>query len=144
MVAKAKRAANRAASAAAKAATKATIPKAEPAARPIRNSRPPAPARNIQPDELAAESGSPGPSKKYTNGRKKSGSVQNTIQEIIDASKLPPAEQALLPKRSLNTKAARSKKGRKNNGGGLEPILEHFDVKDDPYYNKPPLPTHIN
>ena len=98
----------------------------------------------MQPEEPALESGSPGPSKRDTSGRKRGGSVQNTIQEILEASKLPPAEQALLPKRSLNTKAARPKKGRKKKGGGLEPILEHFDVKDDPYYNKPPLPTHIN
>jgi hypothetical protein len=63
---------------------------------------------------------------------KKGGSVQNTIEEIIESSKLPPAEQALLPKRKLNTKVARPKKGRKKKGGGLEPILEHFDVKDDP------------
>ena len=75
--------------------------------------------------------------------KKKGGSVQNTIEEIIESSKLPPAEQALLPKRKLNTKAARPKKGRKKKGGGLEPILEHNDVKDDPYYMKPPLPTQM-
>ena len=74
---------------------------------------------------------------------KKGGSVQNTIEEIIESSKLPPAEQALLPKRKLNTKVARPKKGRKKKGGGLEPILEHNDVQDDPYYMKPPLPTHM-
>ena len=73
-----------------------------------------------------------------------SGSGPNAIQEILEASKLPPAEQALLPKCKLNTKAARPKQGRTKKGGGLEPILEYFDVKDDPYYNKPPLPTHIN
>ena len=58
-------------------------------------------------------------------------------------SKLPPAEQALLPKKRLNTKVARPKKGQKKKNGGLEPILEHNDVQDNPYYMKPPLPTHI-
>ena len=77
------------------------------------------------------------------NPQKKGGSVKNTIEEIIAESNLPPGEQALLPKRRLTTKVARPKKGRKKKGGGLEPILEHHDVKDDPYYMKPPLPTHI-
>ncbi len=98
----------------------------------------------MQPEEPAIESSSPGPRKKDTNGRKRGGSVQNTIQEILESSKLPPAEQVPLPKRSLNTKAARPKKGKKKKGVGLEPILEHFDVKDDDYYNKPPLPMHAN
>ena len=32
---------------------------------------------------------------------------------------------------------------RKKKGGGLEPILEHHDIKEDPYYMKPPLPTQM-
>ena len=74
--------------------------------------------------------------------KKKGGSVQNTIEEIIESSKLPPAEQALLPPTRLTTKVARPKKGRKKKGGGLGPILEHHDIQNDPYYMKPPLPTH--
>ena len=70
-------------------------------------------------------------------------SVKRTIDEIINASNLPPREQALIPKHRLTTKVARPKKGRKKKGGGLEPILEHYDIKDDPYYMKPPLPTHV-
>ena len=68
---------------------------------------------------------------------------KHTIDEIIKASNLPPGEQALLPARRLTTKVARPKKGRKKKGEGLELILEHHDIKDDPYYLKPPLPTHI-
>ena len=34
-------------------------------------------------------------------------------------------------------------KAEKKKGGDIEPILEHHDIKDDPYYMKPPLPTHI-
>jgi hypothetical protein len=75
--------------------------------------------------------------------QKRKGSVSNRIEEIIEASKLPPGEQALNPKHRLTTKVARPKKGRKKKGGGLEPILEHHDIKDDPYYMKPPLPTHV-
>ena len=82
-------------------------------------------------------------SKNDKGGTKKGGSVQNTIAEIIEASKLPPAEQALLPPKRLTTKVTRPKKDRKDKGGGLEPILEHNDVQDDPYYMKPPLPTQI-
>ena len=74
---------------------------------------------------------------------KKGGSVQNTIEEIIESSKLPPAEQSLLPPKRLTTKVARPKKGKNKKGGGLEPILEHNDVQDDPYYMKPPLPTQM-
>ena len=69
--------------------------------------------------------------------------VKKTIEEIIESSKLPPGQQALLPKRPLNTKAARPKKGRKKKGDGIDPILEHNDIQNDPYYMKPPLPTHI-
>lgn len=69
--------------------------------------------------------------------------MKNTIEEIIEASKLPPGQQALLPKRHLTTKAARPKKGRKKKGEGIDPILEHHDIKNDPYYTKPPLPTHM-
>ena len=76
--------------------------------------------------------------------RKPEVSVKRTIDEIIKASNLPPREQALLPAHRLTTKVAPPKKGRKKNGEGLEPILEHHDIKDDPYYMKPPLPTHIN
>ena len=75
--------------------------------------------------------------------KKKGGSVMNRIEEIIEASNLPPREQALLPAHRLTAKVARPKKGRKKKGGGLEPILEHHDIKDDPYYMKPPLPTHV-
>ena len=74
--------------------------------------------------------------------RKKGGSVSNNIKDIIEASKLPPGQQALIPKHRLTTKVARPKKGRKKKRGGLEPILEHHDIKDDPCYMKPPLPTH--
>ena len=74
---------------------------------------------------------------------KKGGSISNRIEEIIEASKLPPAEQALLPKKHLTTKVARPKKGQKKKNGGIEPILEHNDVQDDPYYMKPPLQTHV-
>ena len=70
-------------------------------------------------------------------------SVKHTIDEIIKASNLPPREQALLPAHRLTTKVARPKKGRQKKGGVLEPILEHPDIKDDPYYMKPPLPTHV-
>ncbi|MFM7984174.1 MAG: hypothetical protein ACKPKO_33110, partial [Candidatus Fonsibacter sp.] len=70
-------------------------------------------------------------------------SVKNTIDKIIESSKLPPGQQALLPKRHLTTKAARPKKGRKKKGEGIDPILEHNDIHNDPYYIKPPLPTHI-
>ena len=75
--------------------------------------------------------------------KKKGGSVQNTIEEIIESSKLPPAEQSLLPPQRLTTKVARPKKVRKKKGGGLEPILEHNDVQGDPYYIKPLLPTQM-
>ena len=75
--------------------------------------------------------------------KKKGGSVQNTIEDIVESSKLPPAEQALLPKKHLTTKVARPKKGQKKKNGGIEPILEHNDVQDDPYYMKPPLPTRV-
>ena len=75
--------------------------------------------------------------------KKKGGSAKNTIEEIIEASNLPPGKQALLPKHRLTTKVARPKKGRKKKGGGLEPILEHHDIKDNPYYMKPPRPTHV-
>ena len=50
--------------------------------------------------------------------KKKGGSVQNTIEYMIESSKLPPAEQALLPPKRLTTKVARPKKGRKTRGGG--------------------------
>ena len=83
------------------------------------------------------------PRQRSISPRKKGGSVSNSIEEIIEASKLPPGQQVLLPKNRLNTKAARPKKGRQKKGGGLEPILEHHDIKDDPYYMKPPLPTHV-
>ena len=73
----------------------------------------------------------------------KRGSVKNTIEHIIEASNLPPGQQALLPTKRLTTKVARPKQGRKTKGGGRGPILEHHDVQDDPYYMKPPLPTHI-
>ena len=36
-------------------------------------------------------------SKKDKGGKKKGGSVKNTIEEIIEASNLPPGQQALLP-----------------------------------------------
>ena len=75
--------------------------------------------------------------------QKKGGSGNSSIEEIIEASNLPPGQQALLPKHRLTTKVARPKKGRKKKGGGLEPILEHHDIKDDPYYTKPPLPTRV-
>ena len=75
--------------------------------------------------------------------KKKGGTISNRIEYIIEASKLPPAEQALLPKKHLTTKVARPKKGQKNKNGGIEPILEHNDIKDDPYYMKPPLPTRV-
>ena len=65
------------------------------------------------------------------------------MEEIIESSKLPPAEQALLPKTRLTTQVARPNKGHKKMDVGLEPILEHNDVQDNPYYMKPPLPTHI-
>ena len=82
-------------------------------------------------------------SKKDKGGKKKGGSVKNTIEEIIEASNLPPGQQALLPPKRLTTTVARPKKGRKKKGGGLEPILEHHDIQNDPYYMKPPLPTHM-
>ena len=75
--------------------------------------------------------------------QKKGGSVKNTIEETIEESHLPHGQQSLLPKRRLATKVARTKKGRKKKGGGLEPALEHHDIKDDPYYMKPPLLTYI-
>ena len=83
------------------------------------------------------------PKARSRSPQKKGGSVMNRIEVIIEASNLPPGEQALLPPRRLTTKVARPKKGRKKKGGGLEPILEHHDIKDDPYYMKPPLPTHV-
>ena len=49
---------------------------------------------------------------------------------MIEASNLPPGQQALLPTQCLTTTAARPKKGKKKKGGGLEPILEHHDVQD--------------
>ena len=75
--------------------------------------------------------------------RRQGESVKNTIEEIIEASNLPPGQQALLPTKRLTTTVARPKKGRKKKGGGLEPILEDHDFQNDPYYMKPPLPTHI-
>ena len=70
-------------------------------------------------------------------------SVKHSIDETITASNLPPREQALLPAHRLTTKVARPRKGGKKKGGGLKPILEHHDIKGDPYYMKPPLPTHV-
>ena len=75
--------------------------------------------------------------------KKGGGSVNNSIEKIIEASNLPPREQELLPAHQLATKVARPKKGRTQKGGVLEPVLEHHDIKDDPYYMKPPLPTHV-
>ena len=69
--------------------------------------------------------------------------VQNAIEDIIDANNLPPGRQALLPTQCLTTAVARPKKGRNKKGGGLAPILEHHDIQNDPYYMKPPMPTHI-
>ncbi|MFM7979457.1 MAG: hypothetical protein ACKPKO_09095 [Candidatus Fonsibacter sp.] len=61
----------------------------------------------------------------------------------MEPSKLPPGQQSLLPKHHLTTKAARPKEGRKKKGEGIDPILEHHGIQNDPYYMKPPLPTHI-
>ncbi|MFM7982322.1 MAG: hypothetical protein ACKPKO_23680, partial [Candidatus Fonsibacter sp.] len=44
--------------------------------------------------------------------------VQNTIEEIIESSKLPPGQQALLPKRHLTTKAVRPNNGQEEEGRG--------------------------
>ena len=73
------------------------------------------------------------PKSRSRSPQKKGGSVMNRIKEIIEASNLPPREQALLPAHRQTTKVARPKKGTKKKGGGLEPILEHHDIKDDPY-----------
>ena len=42
---------------------------------------------------------------------KKGGSIKNTIEDIIETSNLPPRQQALLPKKRLTTKVARTKHG---------------------------------
>ncbi|MFM7981359.1 MAG: hypothetical protein ACKPKO_18790 [Candidatus Fonsibacter sp.] len=111
--------------------------KAPPKPRRITN-RQPASTRNIQPsseptDEIGGAS----------KAKKKGGSVNNTIEDIIESSKLPPAEQALPPTHKLNTKVARPKNVERKKNGGLAPILEHSDIQNDPYYMKPSLPTHI-
>ena len=81
--------------------------------------------------------------KAKTKEEKPEATIKHTIEEIIKASNLPLGEQALLPKKQLNTKAARTKKGQKKKNGGLGPTLEHHDIQNDPYYIKPPLPTHV-
>jgi hypothetical protein len=100
-----------------------------------------APSSFVEPPPSVEPPPPPTPVKKRIT--KKGGSISNRIEEIIEASKLPPAEQALLPKKHLTTKVARPKKGQKKKNGGIEPILEHNDVQDDPYYMKPPLQTHV-
>ena len=62
------------------------------------------------------------------------------LANIIEANKLAPRQQALLPKHRLTTKAGWPKKGRQKNGKGLDPILEHHDIKADPYCAKPLCP----
>ncbi|MFM7982800.1 MAG: hypothetical protein ACKPKO_26100, partial [Candidatus Fonsibacter sp.] len=63
-------------------------------------------------------------------------------------SKLPPGQQALLPKRhlttkaDLTTKAAQPHKGNQKKGEGIDPILEHNGIHKEPHCMKPPLPTH--
>ena len=57
---------------------------------------------------------------------------------------MPAAAQAMFRSQiPLVSASGRPRKGRKKKGEGLEPILEHHDIKDDPYYMKPPLPTHV-
>ena len=57
---------------------------------------------------------------------------------------MPAAAQAMIRNQiPLVSASGRPSKGRKKKGGVLEPILEHHDIKNDPYYMKPPLPTHI-
>lgn len=67
------------------------------------------------------------------------------MAEFLNAyGNLDPGFQALTRRLPLVSASGRPKKrpGKKKNGG-LEAILEHHDIKDDPYYMKPPLPTHI-
>ena len=56
--------------------------------------------------------------KKYKDEKrtKKGGSVQKTMEEIIESSKLPPAEQALLPKKAPDHQSGTPKKGTKEKG----------------------------
>ena len=113
------------------------VPELDPRDGTAASSMDPAPRAKAKPNAKS------NPRSRSRSPQKKGGSVSNRIEEIIEASKLPPGEQALNPKHRLTTKVARPKKGRKKKGGGLEPILDHHDIKDDPYYMKPPLPTHV-
>ena len=57
---------------------------------------------------------------------------------------MPAASQAMFRSQiPLVSASGRPRKGRKKKGEGLEPILEHHDIKDDPYFMRPPLPTHV-
>ncbi|MFM7982591.1 MAG: hypothetical protein ACKPKO_25040, partial [Candidatus Fonsibacter sp.] len=48
-------------------------------------------------------------------------SVNNTIEELIESSKLPPGQQGLLPKHHLTTKAAHPNNNKKKKCEGIDP-----------------------
>ena len=74
--------------------------------------------------------------------------IKRTTQKMAELLNVyhdtPAATQAMFRSQiPLVSASGRPRKGRKKKGEGLEPILEHHDIKDDPNYMKPPLPTHI-
>ena len=70
--------------------------------------------------------------------------VRKELELLRDYINAGSNERARMHQPSLVTASGRPKKRPgKNNNGGLEAILEHRDIKDDPYYMQPPLPTHM-
>ncbi|MFM7986641.1 MAG: hypothetical protein ACKPKO_45730, partial [Candidatus Fonsibacter sp.] len=70
--------------------------------------------------------------------------ARKEMEHIMDYFNASPGVRAQMLRPSLVSASGRPNKrqGTKKNGG-LEAILEHHDIKNDPYYMKPPLPTHI-
>ena len=70
--------------------------------------------------------------------------IRKELEHLRDYINADPYERVGMRPPSLVTASGRPKKrpGKKKNGG-LEAILEHHDIKNDPYYMKPPLPTHM-
>ena len=70
--------------------------------------------------------------------------IRKELEHLKDYINADPYERVGMRPPSLVTASGRPKKrpGKKKNGG-LAAILEHHDIKNDPYYMKPPLPTQM-
>ncbi len=70
--------------------------------------------------------------------------IRKELEHLKDYINADPYERVGMRPPSLVTASGRPKKrpGKKKNGG-LEAILEHHDINNDPYYTKPPLPTQM-